>query len=132
MVASGAALLGLGLVPGTIRQSAASVLATPSAMVLAVAFGWSLGALLIPVFTVLQERTDEATRGRIFGGIFTIVNAAVALPLVLAGGFADGFGVARVVSVLGGGLLLAGVIAGTLGRDQLRVLDVPARSRAAT
>jgi predicted MFS family arabinose efflux permease len=132
MVASGAALLGLGLVPGTLRQSPASVLATPSAMVLAVAFGWSLGALLIPVFTVLQERTDEATRGRIFGGIFTIVNAAVALPLVLAGGFADGFGVARVVSVLGGGLLVAGVVFGTLGRDQLRVLDVPARSRAAT
>jgi MFS family permease len=126
MASSGAALLGLGLVPGTLRQSSASVLAAPAAIGLAVAFGWSLGALLIPAFTVLQERTDEATRGRIFGGIFTIVNAAVALPLVLAGGFADGFGVARVVSVLGGGLLLAGVVAGTLARGQLGVLDVSA------
>jgi MFS family permease len=99
-------------------------------MVLAAVFGCSLGALLIPAFTVLQERTDEAIRGRIFGGIFTVINAAVAVPLVLAGGLADGFGVARVVSVFGGVLFLTGVVAGTLSRGRLRVLDVPPRGAA--
>ena len=123
----GAFLLALGLLPGALRQSGAHLFATPSAMVLAAGFGWSLGALLIPAFTVLQERTDEATRGRIFGGIFTVINAAVAAPLVLAGGLADGFGVARVVSVLGGALLLTGAVAGLLFRDRLRVLDVAPR-----
>ena len=126
-VSTGAFLLALGLLPGALRQSGAHLFATPSAMVLAAGFGWSLGALLIPAFTVLQERTDEATRGRIFGGIFTVINAAVAAPLVLAGGLADGFGVARVVSVLGGALLLTGAVAGLLFRDRLRVLDVAPR-----
>jgi len=36
-------------------------------VVLAGVFGCALGALLIPAFTVLQERTTEETRGRIFG-----------------------------------------------------------------
>ena len=56
-----------------------------------------------------------------------MINAAVAVPLVLAGGLADGFGVARVVSVLGGALLLTGAVAGLLFRDRLRVLDVAPR-----
>jgi MFS family permease len=127
-IATGAALLGLGLLPGILRDSGPHLLSTPSAMVLSLAFGGSLGALLIPAFTVLQERTDEAARGRIFGGIFTVINAAVAVPLVLAGGLADAFGVARVVSVLGAGLLLAGLLAGGLFADRLRVLDVPPRT----
>jgi MFS family permease len=123
-VSTGAALLGLGLIPGTLRHAGPHLLVTPTAMVLAAAFGAALGALLIPAFTVLQERTDEATRGRIFGGIFTVINAAVAIPLVLAGGLADGFGVARVVCVLGGGLLITGVAARLLFADRLRVLDL--------
>jgi len=126
-VSAGASLLALGLLPGGLRQSGAHLFATPSAMVLAAAFGWSLGALLIPAVAVLQERTDEATRGRIFGGIFTVINAAVAVPLVLAGGLADGFGVARVMCVLGGALLVAGVAAGVIFRDRLRALDVVAK-----
>lgn len=130
-ILTGASLLGLGLVPGALREHAGvHLLSVPSAMVLAAFFGCSLGALLIPAFTVLQERTDESTRGRIFGGIFTIVNAAVAVPLVLAGGLADGFGVARVVSVLGGVLFLTGVVAGTLYRGPLRVLDLPPQGPA--
>jgi MFS family permease len=129
VIATGASLLGLGLVPGALGQSGGHLFATPSAMVLAAAFGWSLGALIIPAVTVLQERTDEATRGRIFGGIFTVINAAVAVPLLVAGGLSDGFGVARVVCILGGALLLTGVVAGVLFRDRLRVLDAPPERR---
>jgi MFS family permease len=122
-VCTGAALLGLGLLPGDLRQGGPGPLITPSAMVLSAGFGFALGAVLIPAVTVLQEHTVEATRGRIFGGIFTVINAAVAVPLVLAGGLADGFGVTRVVCVLGGGLLLAGLAAGLLPGDRLRALD---------
>jgi len=110
LVLGGATLLGLGLFPVLWRHVGARELLTPSAVVLAGLFGCALGALLIPAFTVLQERTTEETRGRIFGGIFTVINAAVALPLLLAGGLSDAFGVGRIVAGLGALLVLGAVL----------------------
>jgi hypothetical protein len=49
-------------------------------------------------------------RGRIFGAMFTIVNAAVAIPILVAGGLADLFGVTRVIFGMGILLLLSGAI----------------------
>jgi MFS family permease len=109
LLLGGATLLGLGLLPVLWRHIGARALLTPSAVVLAALFGCALGALLIPAFTVLQERTTEETRGRIFGGIFTVINAAVALPLLLAGGLSDAFGVGRIVAGMGA-LLVAGAV----------------------
>ena len=123
MVVGGATLVCIGLIPGTLRDTGAGGLLTPVAVVLSTTFGCALGALLIPAFTVLQERTTESTRGRIFGGIFTVINTAVALPLLLAGGLADGFGVDRVVTGLGVLLGLCGLVAASFGGSRLRVLD---------
>jgi len=128
LLVGGLTLAAFGVVPGIFRRVGLGILLTPSAVVFAAAFGCALGALLIPAFTVLQERTTEETRGRIFGGIFTVINAAVALPLLLAGGLADAFGVDRAVAGLGALLVLGAVLVRT-GRvwSQLRVLDeVPA------
>jgi MFS family permease len=124
LAVGGVTLMGFGLLPDLFRHAGAGMLLTPTAVVFAAVFGCALGALLIPAFTVLQERTTEETRGRIFGGIFTVINAAVALPLLLAGGLADAFGVDRAVAGLGG-LLVAGAVLARTGRvwQRLGVLD---------
>ena len=96
----------LGIVPDVLRHFGAGGALIPLAVPMALVFGCALGALLIPAFIVLQERTTPASRGRIFGGIFTVINAAVAIPLLLAGVIADVLGVDRVVAALGVLLIL--------------------------
>src|SRR5207245_503129 len=110
----GVALLVMGIVPDVLRHFGAGGALIPLAVPMALVFGCALGALLIPAFIVLQERTTPASRGRIFGGIFTVINAAVAIPLLLAGVIADVLGVDRVVAALGVLLILlaAGVACG--------------------
>ena len=124
-VVGGLTLVGIGLVPGGLQDSHHEGLLVPAAVVLSATFGCALGGLLIPAFTVLQERTTAASRGRIFGGIFTVINAAVAAPLLLAGGLADAFGVDRVIAGLGVVLGLCGLVAATVLRSQVRILDEP-------
>ena len=120
---AGVTLAFMGALPIVLRHLNAFSLMTPFSVVLALVFGGALGAVLIPAFTVLQERTTTESRGRIFGGIFTVINAAVAVPLVAAGVLADIFGVDRVIGALG--LLLIGLAIGVrmLGWRQLAVLE---------
>lgn len=119
----GLILVATGVVPGWVVRSGHGGWLTPLVLVMGVAFGCGIGALLIVAFTVVQEGTDEATRGRIFGGIFAVINAATAVPLLLAGGLADAVGVDWVVGGLGAVLVLYGALAGTLGRSRLQLLD---------
>lgn len=72
--------------------------------------GMEFGMLFVPAFTVLQETTEAELRGRIFGAMFTVVNAAVAIPILLAGGLADLFGVTRVIFGMGIILVASGVV----------------------
>ena len=123
VLTAGAALAVMGVVPDLLNSSGHARFDTPLAVVLALIFGAALGAVLIPAFTLLQERTTPETRGRIFGGIFTVINAAVALPLVLAGVLADVVGVDRVVAGLGVLLVLIGVAVRTLAWSRLGVLE---------
>jgi MFS family permease len=120
---AGGSLLIMGVVPDVLRTHGAAGLMVPLAVVVGVIFGCALGALLIPAFTVLQERTDTESRGRIFGGIFTVINAAVAIPLLLAGVLSDLIGVARVVAALGVILILVAGAVRWLGWKQLQVLE---------
>src|SRR2546429_4837 len=66
--------------------------------------------------TVLQEKTEAELRGRIFGAMFTVVNAAVAIPILLAGGLADLLGVTWVIFGMGCLLAASGVISALAGR----------------
>jgi MFS family permease len=120
---AGGSLLIMGVVPDLLRTIGAEGLIVPLAVVVGVIFGCALGALLIPAFTVLQERTDSESRGRIFGGIFTVINAAVAIPLLLAGVVSDMIGVARVVAALGVILILIAAAVRWFGWKQLQVLE---------
>ncbi len=126
LAVAGASLAAVGLTPPLLRTLGAEGAVIPLVLVLSAVFGCALGALLIPAFTVLQERTDEESRGRIFGGIFAVINAAVAIPLLVAGIIADAVGVAGVVAGLGAIILLGAIGARTVFWRQLAVLDVPA------
>src|SRR5207302_2729809 len=123
VVTASAALIVMGVIPSVLRHFDAAAALIPLAVTMALVFGCALGALLIPAFTVLQERTTPESRGRIFGGIFTVINAAVAIPLLLAGIVADVLGVDRVIAALGVLLLLLAIGVRTLGWQRLAVLE---------
>ena len=123
IVGAGVALIATGVAPAILRSFGAYAATIPLLIALSVTFGVALGGLLIPAFSVLQEQTTEETRGRIFGGIFTVINAAVAIPLLLAGTLADIFGVDRVITGLGLLLAALGVAARLWLWPRLSVLE---------
>ncbi len=100
-ITAGGCLLAIGIGPPLLARAGVTGLAVPLLVVLAVAFGLALGAMVIPAFTVLQEGTTEESRGRIFGGVFTVVNAAIAIPALAAGAIADWLSVYVAASVVG-------------------------------
>jgi MFS family permease len=123
LAVGGASLAAIGATPPLLRGLGAAGAVIPILMVLSGIFGCALGALLIPAFTILQERTNEETRGRIFGGIFAVINAAVAIPLLVAGVIADAVGVAGVVAGLGVIILVGAAIVRLAFWQRLAVLD---------
>jgi MFS family permease len=123
LAVGGASLAAIGGTPPLLRGLGAQGAVVPVVLVLSGIFGCALGALLIPAFTILQERTNEETRGRIFGGIFAVINAAVAVPLLVAGIIADAVGVAGVVAGLGVIILAGAVVVRLAFWQQLAVLD---------
>ncbi len=115
LVAGGVTLMLIAVLPNLLREFA------PALMVLfPVVFGFiggvEFGTLFIPAFTVLQEKTEAEMRGRIFGAMFTIVNAAVALPILVAGGLADLFGVTAVIFGMGCLMVATAAISAATGR----------------
>ncbi|HYA01167.1 MAG TPA: MFS transporter [Candidatus Binatia bacterium] len=92
-LSAGGCLLAIGIGPPLLHHADLTSLAVPLVVLLALVFGLALGAVVIPAFTVLQEGTTEESRGRIFGGVFTVVNVAIAIPALLAGAIADAFSV---------------------------------------
>ncbi len=128
LTVGGASLAAIGAAPPALRAIGAQGAVVPVVLVLSAVFGCALGALLIPAFTILQERTNEEARGRIFGGIFAVINAAVAIPLLVAGVIADAVGVAGVVAGLGVIILAGAVLVRLLFWRQLAILDTPEAS----
>ncbi|MDQ2960594.1 MAG: MFS transporter [Candidatus Dormibacteraeota bacterium] len=124
LAVAGASLAGVGASPPLLRAIGQPGAIIPVIVVLGAVFGCALGALLIPAFTVLQERTDEQTRGRIFGSVFAVINAAVAVPLLVAGVLADLLGVAQVVAGLGVLILVAAILTRSVFWRRVAILDV--------
>lgn len=68
--------------------------------------------ILVPSQTMLQERSNEAIRARVYATFFTISNSVAFIPIFFAAAAADLFGVVKVllmVAALVGGLGLAGL-----------------------
>ncbi|MGA7087831.1 MAG: MFS transporter [Candidatus Dormiibacterota bacterium] len=108
---AGIAMLVLGVLPPFLDRLHVDAALVPLAITLAVIFGMGLGAVLIPCFVLIQENTEEATRGKIFGGAFLAINLAIAIPLLVAGAIADLVGASDVVGAMGVALIATGAVA---------------------
>ena len=125
-VTAGACLVAIGIAPPLFRHIGVTGLMLPLVIVLALVFGLALGAILIPAFTVLQAGTTEESRGRIFGGVFTVTNAAVAIPVLVAGTLADWLSVEFAAAAVGAAIVAVGIVFRSVFWDRLAVLDEPA------
>jgi MFS family permease len=72
-----------------------------------------LGASLIavPVQTLIQEKTPESMRGKVFGFQNNAVNIAVAVPLIIVGPLTDRFGLPPVLWGMSVIVTIAGILA---------------------
>ena len=72
-----------------------------------------LGASLIavPMQTLIQERTPESMRGKVFGFQNNAVNIAVAVPLIIAGPLTDRYGLRPVLWGMSIIVTVAGILA---------------------
>lgn len=73
--------------------------------------GFCTVAIIIPSQTILQENTPQKDRGKIFAVLAVVMTAFAAVPVILAGGLSDLFGVAPLVTVIGGAIFVVGLLA---------------------
>lgn len=116
LISAGATLVLIAVVPYLLERVGGTGLLVWLPVVFGFIGGVEFGLLFIPAFTVLQEKTEAELRGRIFGAMFTVVNAAIALPILIAGGLADLFGVNRVIFGMGCLLIASGASSALAGR----------------
>jgi predicted MFS family arabinose efflux permease len=77
------------------------------ALTLSIILGFGAALIAVPVRTLIQEKTPEAMRGKVFGFENNVENIALSLPLALAGPLADRFGLDAVLVVLSAAIALA-------------------------
>ena len=84
---------------------------TTSALVMffALIIGMAVATINIPAQTIVQERSNDAVRGRVLAVQFTIANAVAIPPMLLIGHLADLYGIPRVT------VLVAVGVAGVAG-----------------
>lgn len=75
-------------------------------MTLAFILGFANALVFIPANTLLQEKTTDSTRGKMYGVLNTFVGIFSFMPILLVGSFADLVGVGSVVMGIGVCLLL--------------------------
>jgi MFS family permease len=85
----------------------------------AMLLGFSNAFILIPAQTMLQERTNEEIRARVYATFFTISNTVAFVPIFFAAASADLFGVVEVLTVVG-------LIVATIGAFSLLKWNKPA------
>ncbi len=81
----------------------------PIVMVISTFLGFEFALLGIPAQTVLQERTPEELRGRVFAMQFLLTNLLAIPPMLFVGTLADWISIPPVVILVGGGTLLVGL-----------------------
>src|SRR2546423_2260118 len=132
LLSAGVTLMLIASVPFLLAQVSAGWVLVWVPVVFGLVGGLEFGMLFIPAFTVLQETTEAELRGRIFGAMFTVVNASVAVPILVAGGLADLFGVTRVIFGMGCLLAASGLISAFAGRRSPLVPPNGSTKRKAT
>lgn len=75
-------------------------------VILAFILGLANAFIFVPSNTILQEQTSDEFRGKIYGVLNAMVGVFSLLPILIAGGLADFFGVDKVI--IGIGVILLG------------------------
>lgn len=70
-------------------------------VVMAAIIGLAISLVFITSNTIIQLETSESMRGRVYGFLNALIGAVSFLPVVMAGGLADLFGIARVITGFG-------------------------------
>ena len=80
------------------------------AVVLIALVGLPGAALFAGMLTLFQTRTEDAVRGRVFGALTTVQNAAMLACTYAAGSLANHFGIVAVISAQGAAYVVAGIV----------------------
>lgn len=95
---------------------ASVVVVTTVSAFMATLLGLCNAFILVPSQTMLQERSHEDIRARVYATFFTISNTAAFVPIFFAAAFADLFGVVQVLAILA--VLILGLGLSTLIHKQ--------------
>jgi MFS family permease len=71
--------------------------------------GFGASLIAVPMQTLIQEKTPESMRGKVFGFQNNAVNIALSIPLVIAGPLTDKFGLQPVLWGMSAIVALAGI-----------------------
>ncbi len=72
--------------------------------------GFGASLIAVPMQTLIQEKTPESMRGKVFGFQNNAVNIAVSIPLVITGPFTDRFGLPPVLWGMSAIVAIAGIL----------------------
>jgi MFS family permease len=105
LMMAGLALLGISLVDPLFnvfwfRGNAPNWLVVSFVAALAAILGLCNAFVLVPSQTILQERSHEHVRARVYATFFTISNTFSFVPIFFAAAMADLFGVAQVLLIV--------------------------------
>lgn len=78
-------------------------------MIIAFILGFANALVFVPSNTILQEKTADDLRGKIYGMMNTLIGAFSLLPVLIAGSLSDIVGVGKVISGLGLVILVIGI-----------------------
>ncbi|MCC6314673.1 MAG: MFS transporter [Thermomicrobiales bacterium] len=114
-----------------LQRSPSVVLETIVVGALAALLGVCNACVLVPAQTVLQERSHEHIRARVYATFYTIANTVAFIPIFFAAAAADLFGVAQVLGVVALILIVVGgrSIRNRHTEDRARWTRVRTRSR---
>lgn len=90
-------------------------------LVIAVCFllGFFNAMIIIPANTVIQERSVQSIRGRIYG-LFNALSALFSIiPVAIAGYFSDIFGVGKVLTFIGASVIVFGALPFLRGKEDI-------------
>lgn len=79
-------------------------------VVLAFVMGLAISLIFVPSNTLIQEKTSDDLRGKIYGTLNSVVSLCSILPVIVVGSLADYFGVGIVLSVVGVSIAIIGII----------------------
>ncbi|HSW47589.1 MAG TPA: MFS transporter [Candidatus Saccharimonadales bacterium] len=77
---------------------------------LAFVLGVANSFVFVPANTILQEKTTDEVRGKLYGILNSVIGALSLLPIIIVGGLSDIVGVGVVITGIGISILLVGFV----------------------